>query len=172
MEELPDDVGGGGDAEHDGSEDLLPPGQQQHGVLPPAALSSVPVPLYQADGRAAFLPGALAVGEVVPVVCGGDEVRSHVSAARCVPVQQALQYFVVVLRVLTIGVLKDGQGSVAVFVMGELVIVQTLVKFIGSDQGGRPRWGVCVKDKMSRFTDLDGKRDTKQSEESQAAQKM
>lgn len=94
VEELSDDVGGGGDAEHNGSEDLLPPGQQQHRVLPPATLTSFPVSLYQADRSAAFLPVTLAVGEVVPVVCG--EERSEFSAARWVPGQQALQYFIVV----------------------------------------------------------------------------
>lgn len=147
MEELPDDVGGGGDAEHNGSEDLLPPGQQQHGVLPPAALSSFPVSLYQADRSAALLPVTLAVGEVVPVVCG--EERSESSAALLY--SRLYNTFLLSYQVLTIGVLKDGQGSVAVFIMGELVIVQTLVKLIRSDQGWCPRWGICVKDKRNRL---------------------
>lgn len=46
MEELADDVGGGNNAEDDGAEDLLPPGQQQHGVLSPATLTSRPISLY------------------------------------------------------------------------------------------------------------------------------
>lgn len=34
------------------------------------------------------------------------------------------------MKVYTIWILKDRQSSVAVFIMGELVIVETLVKFI------------------------------------------
>lgn len=67
MEELADDVGGGSDAEDDGAEDLLPPGQQQHGVLSPAALTSCPVSLYQAYSTVTFPPVELAVGEVAVV---------------------------------------------------------------------------------------------------------
>lgn len=52
----------------------------------------------------------------------------------------------------TVGILEDGQGSVAVLIMGELVIVETLVKLIGSDQGRCPRWGICAKDKMKKFS--------------------
>lgn len=74
MEELADDVGGGGDAENDGAEDFLPPGQQQHGVLSPASLATRPVSLYQAHG--AVTPVAPAVGEVVAVVCRGDKKKS------------------------------------------------------------------------------------------------
>lgn len=73
MEELAHDVGGGGDAEDDGAEDLLPPGQQQHGVLPPATLRPRPALLYQADGAVAFLPVQLAVGEEVAVVYGEEK---------------------------------------------------------------------------------------------------
>lgn len=68
MEELADDVGGGSDAEEDGADDLLPPGQQQHGVLPPAAPSSCLIPLDQANGSVALLSVDVAVGEVVAVV--------------------------------------------------------------------------------------------------------
>lgn len=68
MEELADDVGGGGNAEDDGAEDLFPPGQQQHGVLPPATLTSRPISLYQAYGTVTFLPVTLVVGEIVAVV--------------------------------------------------------------------------------------------------------
>lgn len=75
MEELADDVGGGGDAEDDGAQDLLPPGQQQHGVLPPAIVARHPVSLYQAHSAVAFLPETLAIGEVVAIVCtaGGQK---------------------------------------------------------------------------------------------------
>lgn len=68
VEELADDVGGGGDAEDDGTEDLLPPGQQQHRVLSPATLTPCPISLYQANSSVTFLPVTLAVGEVVAVV--------------------------------------------------------------------------------------------------------
>lgn len=51
-------------------------------------------------------------------------------------------------QALTIWILKDGQGSVAVFFMRELVVIQTLVKFIRANQGWCPRWGIYVKDKM------------------------
>lgn len=68
MEELPDDIGGGGNTEDDGAEDLLPPGQQQHGVLSPATRLSCPVGLYQADGIVTFLPVMFTVGEVVAIV--------------------------------------------------------------------------------------------------------
>lgn len=73
MKELADDVGGGGDAEDDGAEDLLPPGQQQHRVFSPAVLRGGLVPSNQADGAVAFLPVAFAVGEEVPVVCREDK---------------------------------------------------------------------------------------------------
>lgn len=33
MEELADDIGGGSDAEDDGTQNLFPPGQEQHGVF-------------------------------------------------------------------------------------------------------------------------------------------
>lgn len=33
--------------------------------------------------------------------------------------------------------------------MGELVIIQTLVKFIRADQGWCPRGGICVKGKIN-----------------------
>lgn len=68
VEELADDVGGGGDAEDDGAQDFLPPGQQQNGVLPPANLGPRHVPIYQAHGAVTFLPVAPAVREVVAVV--------------------------------------------------------------------------------------------------------
>ena len=68
MEELADNVGGGSDAEDDGAEDLLPPGQQQHRVLSPAFLRSCTILLNQADSSVAFLPVELAVGEVVAIV--------------------------------------------------------------------------------------------------------
>lgn len=70
VEEFADDVGGGGDAEDDGAEDLLPPWQQQYGVLPPAAVTPCTVSFYQAYGTFTFLPVTLAVGEVVSVVYG------------------------------------------------------------------------------------------------------
>lgn len=78
VEEPADDVGGGSDAEDDGAEDFLPPGQQQHRVLPPAVVRARLISLYQTDGTFTFLPVILAVGEVVTVVCGdktGTEVR-------------------------------------------------------------------------------------------------
>lgn len=81
VEELADDVGGGGDAEDDGAEDLLPPGQQKHRVLSPATLTSSTIPLYQADGTVTFPPVTLAVGEVVTVVYG-EEKQKSVSEAR------------------------------------------------------------------------------------------
>lgn len=76
MEEFADDVGGGGNAEDDGAEDLLPPGQQQHRVLSPANLAPRPISLYQAHGTVAFLPVTLAVREVVAVVCGEEKQKS------------------------------------------------------------------------------------------------
>lgn len=69
MKELADDVGGGCDAEEDGPDDLLPPGQQQHGILPPATGSPGFIPLYQADRRVPLLSVEVAVGEVVAIVC-------------------------------------------------------------------------------------------------------
>lgn len=74
MEELADDVGGGGDAEDDGAEDFLPPWQQQHGVLSPASLAARPVSLYHAHG--AVTPVAPSVGEVVAVVYRGEKKES------------------------------------------------------------------------------------------------
>lgn len=68
MEELADDVGGRGDAEDDGAEDFLPPGQQQHRVLSPTTLSSRPISLYQAYSTVTFPSVTLTVGEVVAVV--------------------------------------------------------------------------------------------------------
>lgn len=76
MKELADNVGGGGDAEDDGSEDLLPPGQEQHRVFPPAVLGGGFISSDQADGAVPFLPVAFAVGEVVAVVCKEDRHRS------------------------------------------------------------------------------------------------
>lgn len=76
-------------------------------------------------------------------------------------VSKTLQSFTAYVQhqVFTIWILKDGQGSVAVFFMGEPVIIQTLVKFIRSDQGWCPRWRICVKDKMNKFFDLGRKGD-------------
>lgn len=68
MKEFADNVSGGSDAEKDGADDLLPPGQQQHGILPPATASSRFVPLYQANRRVMLLSVDVAVGEVVAVV--------------------------------------------------------------------------------------------------------
>lgn len=36
--------------------------------------------------------------------------------------------------------------------MGELVIVETLVQLVRSDQGRGPRRGICVKDKMKEWS--------------------
>lgn len=75
MEELANNVGGGNNAEYDGAQDLLPPGQQEHWVLLPAPTATditaaiVATPLDEADSRVAFLAQPLAVGEVVAVVC-------------------------------------------------------------------------------------------------------
>lgn len=68
MKELADDVGGGSNAEEDGANDLLPPGQQQHGILPPATSSSCFIPLDQANRSVALLSVDVAVGEVVAIV--------------------------------------------------------------------------------------------------------
>lgn len=70
MEELAYDVGGGGDAEDDGAQDLLPPGQEQHGVFVPAAGGLRPASFDHAHRAVPLLPVALAVGEVVAVVYG------------------------------------------------------------------------------------------------------
>lgn len=77
MEELADDVSGGSDAEDDCPDNLLPPGQQQHGVLPPTVLRPCPVLADQTHGAIPFLPVALAVREVVAVVY--KEERQEVS---------------------------------------------------------------------------------------------
>lgn len=66
-------------------------------------------------------------------------------------VQPGYTAFLPVLS-FTIWILEDGECAVAVFIVGELVIVETLVKFIRSDQGWRPRRGICVKDKMEKFS--------------------
>lgn len=71
MEELANDVGGCSDAEDDGAEDLLPPWQQQHWVLPPAAVGPDPLSFGQTHGAVTFPPVLLAVGEVVTVVYRG-----------------------------------------------------------------------------------------------------
>lgn len=68
VEELADDVGGGCDAEDDGAQDLLPPGEQQYGVLLPATLIFGAVSLYEADSGVTLLTVTLAKGEVVAVV--------------------------------------------------------------------------------------------------------
>lgn len=172
VEELADDVGGGGDAEDDGAEDLLPPGQQQHGVLSPATLTSRSVSLYQAHGTVTFLPVTLAVGEVVAVVYREEKQISVSGICSFWPIillytLGAYAYTTLLwsftaydqYQVLTIWILKDGQGSVAVFFMGELVIIQTLVKFIRADQGWCPRRGICITDKMNKVFDLGRKRD-------------
>lgn len=44
---------------------------------------------------------------------------------------------------LTIGVLQNGQWSVAVLIVGELVVVQTLVELVRTDQSRRPGWRIC-----------------------------
>lgn len=126
VEELADDVGGGGDAEDDGADDLLPPGQQQDGILPPAAAPSSLAPLDQANGGVAPLPVAVAVGEGVAVVwkepartqasCCGRSVWVKAPPPPAVP--------------FTVWVLEDGERSVAVLVVRELVIVETLVKLV------------------------------------------
>lgn len=166
VEELADDVGGGGDAEDDSAENFLPPGQQQHRVLPPTIVWAPLVSLYQTNGTFTFLPVMLAVGEVVTVVCGekaDTAVRSlaiHFSCLVLVSLWNTLN-FVVVTRlkekkskgsnvVFTVWILKNRQGAIAVFIMGILVITQTLVKFIRADQSWGPRRGLC-KDKMKRL---------------------
>lgn len=146
MEELADDVGGGSDAEDDGAEDLLPPGQQQHGVLSPAALTSCPVSLYQADRTVTFPPVELAVGEVAVVY--REETQKSDS---CKQDKTLLCSFTACVQDqdLTIWILKDGQGSVAVFFMGELIVIQTLVKLIRADQSWCPRRGICVRHRQT-----------------------
>lgn len=62
-------------------------------------------------------------------------------------------------QILTIGILKDGQRSVAVFVMGELVIVQTLVEFIRSDQSWCPRRRICINETINTLSDINRKWD-------------
>lgn len=57
-------------------------------------------------------------------------------------------------QVLTIWILEDGQRSIAVLIMGKLVVIQTLVEFVRADQGRCPRRGICVKDEMSKSFDL------------------
>lgn len=76
VEELADDVGGGCDAEDDGAQDLLPPGQQQYRVLLPATLISGAVSLYEADSGVTLLTVTLAIGEVVAVVYREERVVS------------------------------------------------------------------------------------------------
>lgn len=78
MEELADDVGGGGDAEDDSAEDFLPPGQQQHRVLSPATVSPRSISRNQAHSTATFPSIALAIGKVVAIVCGEEGKTSSV----------------------------------------------------------------------------------------------
>lgn len=68
VEELADNVGGGGDAEDDRAEDFLPPGQKQYRVLSPATVGPHLVSFYQAHGAVALPSVTLAIGEVVTVV--------------------------------------------------------------------------------------------------------
>ena len=143
MEELADDVRSGGDAEDDGAEDLLPPGQQQHGVLFPATLAIRYISLYQAYGTVTFLPVTLVEGEVVTIVY--REEKGEISLWGFVNFVPLL--YIGNRQVLTIWILKDGQGAVTVFIVGEFVIIQTLVKFIRADQGWCPRRRICVKDR-------------------------
>ena len=157
MEELADDVGGGHDAEDDGADDLLPPRQQQHRVLPPAALTPDHVSVYQAHRAVTLLPVTLAIGEVVAVVCRGGEHRNESEEVWVSPCFTFCTW--VRHRVLTIWILEDGQGPVAVFFMGELVIIQTLVEFIGADQRRSAGRGICVKDKTRKTFDPSGKTD-------------
>lgn len=85
MEEPADHVGGGSDAENNGAKDFLPPGQQQHWVLPPPVVRSRLVSLYQTNGTFSFLPVILAVGKVVTVVCDekmGDGSQSCINSFR------------------------------------------------------------------------------------------
>lgn len=51
---------------------------------------------------------------------------------------------------LTIGVLQNGQRSVAVLVVGELVVVQTLVELVGTDQSRRPGRRICSHESRVR----------------------
>lgn len=122
MKELADNVSGGSDAEEDGADDLLPPGQQQHGILPPATASSRFAPLYQANRSVTLLSVDVAVGEVVAIVWKerANQRRSDGSSPGKPPS----------LRFLTVWILEDGQSSIAVFIVRELVIVETLIKFI------------------------------------------
>lgn len=122
MKELADNVSGGGDAEEDGADDLLPPGQQQHGILPPATASSRFVPLYQANSSVTLLSVDVAVGEVVAVVW-----KERANQRRCdgsSPGKPPSSRF------FTVWILEDGQSSIAVLIVRELVVVETLIKFI------------------------------------------
>lgn len=51
---------------------------------------------------------------------------------------------------LTVGVLQNGQRSVAVLVVGELVVVQTLVELVGTDQSRRPGRRICSHESRVR----------------------
>lgn len=122
MKELADNVSGGSDAEEDGADDLLPPGQQQHGILPPAAASSRFAPLDQANRSVTLLSVHVAVGEVVAVVWKERANQRRPDGSR--PGDPPS------LRSFTVWILEDGQSSVAVFIVRELVVVETLIKFI------------------------------------------
>lgn len=76
MEKLAHNVGGGGNAEDDGAENLLPPGQQQHRILSPTIVTSCPVSLDQTYGTLTFLSVTLAVGEVVAIVYSKKKQKS------------------------------------------------------------------------------------------------
>lgn len=43
--------------------------------------------------------------------------------------------------------------------MGELVIVQTLVEFIRSDQSWCPRRRICINETINKLSDINRKRD-------------
>lgn len=74
MEELANNIGGGNNAEYNGAQDLLPPGQQEHRVLLSAPTGTaitgaiLATPLDEADSRVTFLAQLLSIGEVVAIV--------------------------------------------------------------------------------------------------------
>lgn len=76
MEELADDVGGGGNTEDDSAKDFLPPRQQQYGVLSPATVSPRPISFYQAHGTITFPSITLAIGKVVAIVYSEEKEKN------------------------------------------------------------------------------------------------
>lgn len=133
VEELADDVCGGSYAEEDGTQNLLPPRQQQHRVFP-SHLWAFSIFFQQNTHCSLVTPVSVTrtVWKVVSIIYNKKQKKGD-KKGESQTVNPSVQMAWRTL-VLTVRVLQYWESSIAVLLMREFIIIQTFIKLFRAHQ--------------------------------------